>query len=57
MNIGLTLMIICLVGALYFGAMANMAKYSWFDVKRTSQFSMIAIGFTISFVVLAWVML
>ena len=57
MNLGFTLMIICLIGALYFGAMANMAKFSWFDVKRTTQFSLLAIGFTISFMVLAWVML
>ena len=57
MDIGFTLLIICLVGALYFGAMANMAKFSWFDVKRTSQFALLAIAFTISFMILAWVML
>lgn len=57
MDIGFTLMIICLVGALYFGAMANMAKFSWFDVKRTTQFAFLAIAFTIAFMILAWVML
>lgn len=57
MNLEFTLMLICLIGALYFGAMANMAKFSWYDVKRTTQFSLIAIAFTISFMILAWVML
>lgn len=57
MNLQFTIMIICLIGALYFGAMANVAKFSWFDVKRTSQFSLLAIAFTIAFMILAWVML
>ncbi len=51
------IMVISFIGALYFGAMAHVAKYSWFDVKRTGQFSLLAIIFTISFVILAWVLL
>ncbi len=57
MNFGFTALIICLVGALYFGAMANVAKYHWFDVDRTTQFSFIAIGFTIAFMIIAMVIL
>lgn len=52
-----TIMLICLIGALYFGAMAHVAKFAWYDVKRTGQFSFIACAFTIAFIVLAWVML
>jgi len=57
MNIAFTIMIICLVGALYFGAMAHVAKFSWYDMKRTGQFSFLAIAFTIAFIILSWVML
>ena len=57
MNPQFLIMIICLVGALYFGAMANVAKFAWYDVKRTSQFSFLSIVFTITFMILAWVML
>jgi hypothetical protein len=57
MNLGPTLLILCLIGALYFGAMANMAKYHWFDVERTTQFAFIAIGFTIATMIIALVML
>ena len=57
MGILYTIMIILLVGALYFGAMAHVAKFAWFDVKRTTQFSLIAIVFTILFIILALVLL
>ncbi len=57
MNPATTILLICLIGALYFGAMAHVAKYAWFDVKRTTQFSFIAILFTILFMILTWVIL
>ena len=57
MDLILLLMIICLIGALYFGAMEHVAKYSWYDVKRTTQFAFIAIGFTIAFIIMVLVFL
>lgn len=57
MHAGFTILLICLVGALYFGAMAHIAKYQWYDVKRTTMFAFTAIGFTVAFMVIALVML
>ncbi len=53
----LLIMVILLVGAIYFGAMANIAKYSWFDVKKTGQFTFMAVICTITFIILALVFL
>lgn len=50
-------MLLLLFGAIYFGAMAHIAKYSWFDVKRTTQFTFMAIVCTVSFIILALVFL
>jgi hypothetical protein len=57
MDAGSTLLLIFLIGALYFGVMAHVAKFSWYDIKRTTQFTSIAIAFTIAFMISAWVML
>ena len=51
------IMFLLLFGAIYFGAMAHIAKYSWFDIKKTTQFTVMAVASTVAFIILALVFL